>query len=209
MCVSSSSRYQLTPSEHQFIYLTSIHFRLSPAQVSKFGSHLHSSYISPPSKSLYPCVTSIQIMSHLHPSPDIHVSPPTRSRLNSIQVTRIVAQLHLCPFLPKIQVSIYAFHLDQCLVSPPLRSVNSRLTTIQVKSHINLSPKICIARLSRSCLTSIKDRSRYLHPACVATPSKSQYIGSQLHPGPISPQSRSQAVRLTSIPVPFHLHPDF
>ena len=83
MCVSSSSRYQLTPSEHQFIYLTSIHFRLSSAQASKFGSHLHSSYISPPSKSLYPCVTSIQIMSHLHPS--IHVSPPTRSRLNSIQ----------------------------------------------------------------------------------------------------------------------------
>ena len=101
MCVSSSSRYQLTPSEHQVIYLTSIHFRLSSAQASKFGSHLHSSYISPPSKSLYPCVTSIQIMSHLHPSPDIHVSPPTRSRLNSIQVTWIVAQLHLCPFLPK------------------------------------------------------------------------------------------------------------
>ena len=101
MCVSSSSRYQLIPSEHQVIYLTSIHFRLSSAQASKFGSHLHSSYISPPSKSLYPCVTSIQIMSHLHPSPDIHVSPPTRSRLNSIQVTWIVAQLHLCPILPK------------------------------------------------------------------------------------------------------------
>ena len=153
--------------------------------------HLHTDHVSSPSKSWYPCLTSNQVASQLHPGHANCSSAPSLS------------------LLTQIQVSIYGFHLDQCLVSPPLRSVNSRLTTIQVKSHINLSPKICIARLSRSCLTSIKDRSRYLHPACVATPSKSQYIGSQLHPGPISPQSRSQAVRLTSIPVPFHLHPDF
>ena len=95
--------------------------------------------------------------------------------------------------LTQIQVSIYALHLDQCPVSSPFRSVNSRLTTIQVKSHIHPSPQICIACPSRSRLTSIKDRSRYWHFICIQH-------ASQLHPS-------HNILDLSSIQVPSHPNP--
>ena len=122
MCVSFSSKYWLTSSEHQFIYLTSIHFKSLP---------------SPP-RHLNLCLTSIPVISHHHPGPHIHVSPPSRSCLISIKVqistshlhpgrvstpsrsvTRIVAQLHLCPILPKF------------------RSQYMRLISINVLSHLH------------------------------------------------------------------------
>ena len=157
-------------------------------------SHLHPSYISPPSRSTYPCVPSIQIMSHLHPSPHINVSPPSRSRLNSIQVGHTnCSSAPSMSHLTQIQVSIYASHLDQCPVSPPSRSVNSRLTPIQVKSHIHPSPQICIARPSRSCLTSIKDRSHHSRLTSIQD-------ASQLHPS-------HRILDLSSIQVPSHPNP--
>ena len=137
--------------------------------------HLHTDHVSSPSKSRYPCLTSNQVASQLHPGHPNWRSAPSLS------------------LLTQIQVSIYALHLDQCPVSPPFRSVNSRLTTIQVKSHIHLSPKICIARLSRSRLTSIKDRSRYWHFI-------SNQHASQLHPS-------HNILDLSSIQVPSHPNP--
>ena len=161
--------------------------------------HLHTDHVSFPSKSWYPCLTSNQVASQLHPGHANCSSAPSLS------------------LLTQIQVSIYAFHLDQCLVSPPLRSVNSRLTTIQVKSHINLSPKICIARLSRSCLTSIKDRSRYLiqhasqlHPSHNILDLSSIQVPSHPNPGLklcVSPLSLSHFTFIQISKFVCHLHP--
>ena len=137
--------------------------------------HLHTDHVSSPSKSRYPCLTSNQVASQLHQAHPNCSSAPSLS------------------LLTQIQVSIFALHLDQCPVSPPFRSVNSRLTTIQVKSHIHPSPKICIARLSRSRLTSIKDRSRYWHFISIQH-------ASQLHPS-------HNILDLSSIQVPSHPNP--
>ena len=136
--------------------------------------HLHPDHVSSPSKSRYPRLPSIQVASQLHPGQANCISAPTM------------------PHLTQIQVSIYASHIGQCPVSPPSRSVNSRLKPIQVKSHIHPSPKICIARPSRSRrrLTSIKDRSHYSRLTSIQD-------ASQLHPS-------HRILDLSSIQVPSH-----
>ena len=134
--------------------------------------HLHPDHVSSPSKSRYPRLSSIQVASQLHPGQANCSSAPTM------------------PHLTQIQVSIYASHIGQCPVSPPSRSVNSRLKPIQAKSHIHPSPKICIARPSRSRLTSIKDRSHYSRLASIQD-------ASQLHPS-------HRILDLSSIQVPSH-----
>ena len=63
----------------------SINLSISPPSIS----------VSPPPRHLNLGLTSIPVISHLHPNPYIHVSPPSRSCLISIQVP--ISMSHLQP----------------------------------------------------------------------------------------------------------------
>ena len=170
---------------------------------SIYLSHLHPFPVSRLRRHLNLCFTSIPVISHPHPGPHIHMSPPPSSCLISIQVPIPTSHLHPghanCSSAPsmshltQIQVSIFASHIDQCPVSPASRSVISCLTPIQVKSHIHPSPQICIARSSKSRLTSIRDRSYYSCPTSIQDVS-------QLQPS-------HKILDLSSIQVPSHPNP--
>ena len=152
-------------------------------------------------------LTSIQVprfLSYFHPVPNIRASPPSRSRLTSIQVTWIASQLHhslISPYpglkmcitsqsrsdLTPIQVWRCASQPHPCSVPPPSRSLDSHITYIQVAFQLNPGPIVCISHPSRWCITS--------------------FLASQLDPGHISRSSRFKIVCHTSIQVLSHLHP--
>ena len=95
-------------------------------------------------------LTSIQVprfLSYFHPFPNIHASPPSRSRLTSIQVTWIASKLHHSPISPypglkmcitsqsrsdltPIQVWRCASQPHPCSVPPPSRSLKIKFTKI-------------------------------------------------------------------------------
>ena len=140
-------------------------------------------------------------MSHLHPIPENVISAPSRSNLKHIQAWRCASQFHPGPVPPA-----------------------SRLSSIQTTFHLNTCPDYCIPHPSRS---------RKFHPNSILVPFhriQVSWCAPQLNPGPISapprcqtliqvtrfvshlqrgslsPASRSQDSRLSSIQVPSHSH---
>ena len=197
-------------------------FHLICTQVSRFSYHLsvtspllssRQDCISPasrshltPSRFLNLCLASMQVTFHLHPGPDIRVTPPFRSHLGSIQVLiqvpRIASQLHPSPISPhpgqktcvsppskyhltciRVPVFMSHSHLLLCHDSPPFRSQESRLSSIHVPSYfIHLLNFICDSPPSRLCLTSIQNLI-------------------EMHKGPNMHLSPTSMLRLTSIQV--------
>ena len=156
---------------------------LSFTQVPRFSSLLHPSHMSPPPKSGYSCLTSIQatkIASQLHSSHNLSVSQdmrltPTQLLSHTTQVSRCESYLNPGP------------------TQHPPRSRDLRLTFILVPSHVHLGPNIGVSPSSRSRLTSIQF-------PWIAYHSSSQF--SHFHPGRefcVSPPSMSH---LTSIQGP-------
>ena len=95
----------------------------------------------------------------------------------------------MCVKLPSWSCSTKFRSQDSCLAfihePSPSRSITLHLSSIEVASQFNPGPHIHIS-------------PPYKHP-CI--------LKSQLHPGHVSPQSRSWYLHLTSIPVTPHLHP--
>ena len=100
-------------------------------------SHLHPGRVSSPSRSWDVCLTFTQVLFDLHPGPEIHVSPPCKSRLTAIQVPRNASQLHAGP------------------ISPLSRAQGVGLTFMQVPPHLILGAEYCISAPPRSHLTAI------------------------------------------------------
>ena len=83
------------------------------------------------------CFAFTKVLFHIHPGPEIHVSPPCKSRLTVIKVRRIASQLHADP------------------ISPLSRAQGVGLTFMQIPLHFILGAKYCISAPPRSHLTSI------------------------------------------------------
>ena len=146
VCVSPPSRPHLTPihiarfashphpgstssaSRSQDLHLTFISVMSPLLSVRQDCNSPASRSHLTPSRFLNLCLTSIQYMTHLHPGPWIHISPPTCC----VQVSRISLHLHPAP------------------ISAPYTSQNVRLTSIQVSSHLSPDPKIRVSPPSRS-----------------------------------------------------------
>ena len=156
-------------------------------QVQKISSQLHPSPISPYS-GLMMCL-STQSRSHLSPTqmsnPDpgheICISPPKRFPLTCIQVAGFASQLH--PGAISLPFKSENLHLNSIYVlSFPIY--------IQVTSHLNPGPNICIihpsrwclsliciTHLSRSCPTCIQNSNILIspHPCTVSFPSNPKF----------------------------------
>ena len=90
--------------------------------VQKIASQLHPGPISHSSRSQDVCHTSIQVLSHLHPTPSILILPPPMPCLTSIRVKRFcITALSMC-YLTPIQVSILASEFHPGHVLHPSRS---------------------------------------------------------------------------------------
>ena len=175
-------------------------------------------------------LTSIQVLSHLHPGSKIRISPPCMLHLTFIQVATKQHQG------PNIFISPPSM-LDLATLWVPRIEFPSRShpTYIQVSR--------CVSPPSRPCLTSIQvtsqlpSRSRQLHISSIQVPSHYQprhdihvspfishltpiYIpqnASQFHPGPISshpgpnvsvsPPSRPHLTPIHIARFASHLHP--
>ena len=115
-------------------------------------------------------------------------------RLNSIQVTiywiSSPSRSHLTP----IQVSSCASHLHPCPISPSSRFLNSYVTSIQVAYYLH-----------PGCSIQVHIFASHLHPGGVPYPPRMAFPHLA---GPISPPPiMSPGVCLTSIQVPYQLHP--
>ena len=147
-----------SPFRSQELHFSSIQVSPHPTQVSRYAPPLHLDSISPQSRSQYPFLTSIHILTHLHPGPDICISPPHTSCLTSIQARNCISappKSHLTP----IQASGYASQLHPGLSLPPLRSCELNLNFIQVPSHPQPGPRY----------------ASHLHPGHVSPPCRSGY----------------------------------
>ena len=151
---------------------------LKAIQVSRCVSHIHSGPVSDLSKLQNSCFISIQVPPSLHPSPYIHISPPSRYLRFTFN------HLLWC-----------AVHLNTFPIPPPSRSP---------QTHTGL--KMWMSNASKSFLTYIQDPRflSHLHPGTVSPPSRYQdstkapiYMP-HLHLGRVSPPSRAH---LTSIQI--------
>ena len=166
-------------------------------------------------------LTSIQVLSHLHPGPKIRIWLPCMLHLTLIWISlppwSQELRCHPGPSPPTSR-SPDVSHLQLGPVSLPSRSqyprlipiqVTSRLpsrsrqlhiTSIQVPSHHQPRPDIHVsspARSRYSCLTIQVTSHPHLHSAtCISASSRSNLI-----------PSRPQGLCLTSIKAPFHSHP--
>ena len=119
----------------------------------------------------------------------LHSSPP-KLHLRSTQApSQTHPGFNMCVKLPSWSCSTKFRSQDSCLAfihePSPSRSITLHLSSIEVASQFNPGPHIHIS-------------PPYKHP---------YILKSQLHPGHVSPQSRSWYLHLTSIPVTPHLHP--
>ena len=169
-------------------------------------------------------LTSIQVLSHLHPGSKIRISLPCMLHLIFIQVPTKQNQG------PNIFISPSSM-LDLATIWVPSIAFPSRShpTYIQVSR--------CVSPPSRPCLTStqVPIFTPHLHPGHIPTPIQIKKIAYQFHPGPISLPaktiqftshlhihsakcisvssrshlipSRPQGLCLTSIKAPSHSHP--
>ena len=153
---------------------------LKAIQVSRCVSHIRSGPVSDLSKLQNSCFTSIQVLPSLHPSPYIHISPPSRCWYLRFTFNHLLR----C-----------AVHQNTFPIPPPSRSP---------QTHPYL--KMWISNASRSFLTYIQDPRflSHLNPCTVSPPSRYQdsttapiYMP-HLHLGRVSPPSRAH---LTSIQI--------
>ena len=117
---------------------------------------LHWCCVSHPSRSWEEHLNSIQITSLTHLGLQMCISPPSRSRLTSVQIPIFVSRLHTGR------------------ISPPFRSWRLHLSFIQVPSHPHPCLEICVQPLSISCLISIQvtRAASLLHPGPASPPSR-------------------------------------
>ena len=190
--------------------------RLSSIHVPSHFIHLlNFIWDSPPSRL---CLTSIQNLIQMHKGPNMHVSHSLMLRLTCIQamraashpplglhlrLTSIQVVSHLHPEIdsnasrsqyariPAIDAASHLHPGHESSISPPSRSPDVRLTSIQVPSLLRLDPNICVSHRYRSHLIS----------------TQVMRISSKLYPGPISPHSMSGDLCLTSVHVMSHFHP--
>ena len=110
-CLKMDSKFLATPSSR---------WHLNSSQVTNIISQLHSGPISNPYKPQDVCLKSIQVLTHLHPGPNIFVSPPSTYNFSFIQVTMFASQTMSC--LNSNQVPIFGPHLHLGRVSPKCMS---------------------------------------------------------------------------------------
>ena len=140
---------------------------LTPIQVSSCASHLHPCPISPSSRFLNSCVTSIQVVYYLHPGCSIqvpifasHLHPggvpyPPSSRewhFHTLQVPfhPHPYRLQACVSPPSrshincIQVPRFGSHFHPGRGSPPSRSAELLPSSVLDPSHLHPVLEICI-----------------------------------------------------------------
>ena len=171
---------------------------------------VHLGCISPQSRSLYLCLTSIYVIPHSHQGPQIRISIPHLQfkcwelPSASVHVTYHLLQGNVMLVSPtSIQLSWYVSHLHQGCVSfinatrnesrflhSPI-SLSSKgvcLNSIQVPSHPHPGLEICVSPPLR-CLDS----------RLLSTSIQILMFVSHLHPCDVSPPSRPQKLHLSSI----------
>ena len=162
---------------------------LTPIQVSSCASHLHTCPISPSSRFLNSCVTSIQVAYYLHPGCSIQVPifashlhpggvPYPPSSENGISTP---CRSHLTPIH---NVSRRVFHLHPGPISIASRSQDLGLNSIQVAGHLHPGRRNCIPASCNTHLTSFltfTPSPRY-HITAITVPR----FGSHLQPGPMN-----------------------
>ena len=185
-------------------------------------SHSHPCTVSLQSRSEVSCLICIHVASHLQPihfhsSHDICITAPSMSYLTPIRVSILAPELHpdhvsppskshdLCLISIQVTPQPIPLHLQLGPITTPSRSINVRLTSIHVPSHLH--------SVSYSCIP--------LHPHRVSPPSRSCYfylsfiqVWSNLHSGGEACSSapsmfyltspRSQDIHLTSIHILSH-----
>ena len=127
---SGSKELHLSPtiSRSQSVCLSSSHSYINYTQVTRCISHIHPCPLSPPSKSLYWCLISIQVTSHLHlghtstwsRSSQHHLGaniPPFRFWGKLITSTHTASQLREAPYICISPPSKSSLIPDQILIS--------------------------------------------------------------------------------------------
>ena len=149
--------FQVTPQTHPGLKMwmsnASKSF-LTYIQDPRFLSHLYPCTVSAPPRYQDSIKAPIH-MPHLHLG---GISPPSRARLTSIQISRITIQLYHSPISPYPGLKM-CIHLNPGLILHPSRYRNfcfisthaPRFTFlfVPVESHLNLGPDICISPASR------------------------------------------------------------
>ena len=147
-------------------------------QVTEFESHPHPCHVPPPTRSIIWCLISFQVACHLHPGHENCTSAPSWSYSNlsmyqNMQLNSIQVPSHPHPF-PEIDVSPQSTLIDSCLLP------------IQIVSHLNPGPYICLWTTTRWCFTSIP-----VLPSCISDPPRHHLkliqvsiCASNFHPGP-------------------------
>ena len=172
---------------------------LTSIQVSTLPPyHLHPGDFSPPSRSPKRHLISIQVPSEIYAGLNMRLLPASMPCLSFIHVQRFLSLLHPCTDSPPagfkhsslypchgaspstsdvipIQAHRFMAHPHPGLISIQSRSRYLYLTSFQVMSQLHLGPQNCIWAPSRS----------HLKPIQVAC------CGYQMHPGPLSPTSRT------------------
>ena len=184
-------------------------------QVSWCTPQLNPGPISAPPRCRYLCFTSIQVTSNPDPGYEICFSPPKRFPLTCIQVAGFATQLH--PDAISLPFKSENLHLNSMFCPSPI--------FIQVTSHINPGPNICIQVMSIAHVrhTSIQVLS-HLHPNtnilispppmyCLTSIQVRSFV-SHLHPCDISPPAyslpfKSWYLHHSSIHVLSHTNPRF
>ena len=198
---------------------------LTPNQVSRFLPHLHPGPdIHTHQSESQDMLTSIQVASFLHPGNENFSSAPSRTYLTATNIFKF--NVFIWHFLHNYSLRASSFihvsHLLTCLILPLSRSLDSRLSSIQVTCHLHPRPDFHVSAPSRSRLTSIHitkipSQLHWSHDLCQSKPHDMRltpprfhdmYLISiqfprRTHPGLeicASPSSRS---RLTSIQIPW------
>ena len=178
---------------------------------TSFVTHLHPGCVSPPSRTWFKC---IKVPICTHPLHWCCVSHPSRSweqHLNSIQITSLThLGLQMCISPPSrsrltsVQIPICVSHLHTSRISPPFRSWRLHLSFIQVPSHPHPCLEICVSLLSISCLISIQvtRTASLLHPGPTTPPARSldsYFTSNLLCPGLKNFTSSPSSSHLSSI----------
>ena len=177
ICIHVTSHLQPTHfhSSHAICITAPSMSYLTPIRVSILVPELHPDHVSPPSKSHDLCLISIQVTpqtiplhlsssqgpSQPHPGLQMCVSPPSMSRLTSIQFPTVAS-----PSIPIVS----HFHPGHAIfISPPSRPglISIQVARLAAELHpCSISPhpglKICILPPSISCLTPSRSLDSHL-----------------------------------------------
>ena len=183
VCLTSIQALSYIRPSYRILVSPPSKYHIASIQVPIFASQLHPGAdicVWHLTTSWDVLLISIHVQSHHHLGLEIWVSPPSMSRLISIQA--LIFASHLIPcwirYLNSIQVPKTAHELLPGHISNPSRYQNVDVKCVQVLSNLHPGTKILVSPTSMYCLTSIQVPRFHLGPNISASPPSRSCITS-------------------------------